>query len=270
MMLRRFSPLYLAAAPIALVGTLLPRVAFAQTDSTVEPLSNLSATSITIACLAGIVALLTSMYNTGTFFGLKTVPQTWLPYVGVALPFFGSAAISLHGVTTLTALAIANALQQGFYALLGSGAGTLLHAPLDRHVNQPVVVKAAMKAAAKAAVILCCLGAMVTGVSACGATLDAIVQGVESFTGIVTNGLKAGQTDVQIVDALEAALGASATVTQATNLLLSILNTVLTSGLLAKEHPALVPAAEAMASQTAPTIVAKVMAAHAAKTGGAQ
>lgn len=113
------------------------------------PITALTPVSITIATLAFLVAFSVNAFNTGKVFGLVTVPQTWLPYLGVGVPFIGAIAATVQGAGVLSGAVLFNALQAGLFALLASAGGAGTHTVLARHVNAPIVMKKAMALAAK-------------------------------------------------------------------------------------------------------------------------
>jgi hypothetical protein len=125
-------------------------------------LTTLTSTSVTIATLAFLVAFLVNAYNTGKIFGLVTVPQTWLPYVGVGIPFVSAVYASLSAAGALTAVAWFNGVQAGLFALLASAGGSATHAALVKHVDAPKLARLA-----KGLVVLCFIGLVGRGVIGC-------------------------------------------------------------------------------------------------------
>lgn len=110
---------------------LLPRIAYAQT-APVE-LTVLTPAAIVIATLSFLTAFLVNAYNSGKFFGLTTVPVTWLPYIGVAAPFVTAVGASLQGSGALSGVAVFNGIQAGLFALIASAGGASTHRALQTH-----------------------------------------------------------------------------------------------------------------------------------------
>ncbi len=108
------------------------------------PIAALTPTSITIATLAFLTAFLVNAFNTGKIFGLAVVPQTWLPYVGVSIPFVTAISSAFTAASSLSSTVLFNALQAGLFALLASAGGAGTHTALSQHVKAPVMAKKAM------------------------------------------------------------------------------------------------------------------------------
>jgi hypothetical protein len=82
--------------------------------------------------LAVVVGFLTMAYNTGSVFGVKTVPKPALPYVGLAITFLGAMAPAL-GTGALTVGGLYAAFLAGAWALLGNFAGAAGHSLMTAH-----------------------------------------------------------------------------------------------------------------------------------------
>ena len=108
-------------------------------------LTALTPSSVTIATLAFLVAFLVNAFNTGKVFGIATVPQTWLPYLGVALPFVSAVYASLSAASALTPVAWFNGVQAGLFALLASAGGAATHVALSRHFEAPKLARRVYK-----------------------------------------------------------------------------------------------------------------------------
>lgn len=113
------------------------------------PVTALTPLSIIIATLAFLTAFLVNAYNTGKIFGLVVVPQTWLSYVGVAVPFVTSVSGAFASAKALDAVTVFNSIQAGLFALLASAGGAGTHAVLARHVNLASTTKKMMALASK-------------------------------------------------------------------------------------------------------------------------
>lgn len=113
------------------------------------PIVALTPLSVTVVTLAFLTAFLVNAYNSGKIFGLATVPQNWLPYVGVGVPFIGAISATFDSAKALDGVTIFNAVQAGLFALLSSAGGAATHNALARHVNAPIVTKRAMALSSK-------------------------------------------------------------------------------------------------------------------------
>jgi len=131
-----------------------------------NPLTSLTPASIVIMSLAFLLAFATNAYNSGKIFNLVTVPQPWLPYVGVGLPFLGAIYESLSSTGNLSGLAVVNALFSGLFALLSSGTGAITHNALSAHFELPKrtlaarAAKTAMKIAGAVLLLVGCGGSI--------------------------------------------------------------------------------------------------------------
>jgi hypothetical protein len=104
------------------------RFAYAQTAPAVGPLATLSPTTLVVAGLGFLLAILTNMVNSGNLFGLLVTPLAWLPYLTLAMTFFGAFVPSLSASVPLSALSWVNASIAGLTALIAYGAGHAVHA----------------------------------------------------------------------------------------------------------------------------------------------
>jgi len=152
MRLRHFWPL----AAIVFACVLFPLSAFGQdVPAAPTPVTALTPTTITVALLAALVAFLSNAYNTGSFFGLKTVPAAALPYFGVGLPFVSAVYLSISHAGALSGVALFNAGLAGFFALLGSGAGAGAHGTLKAHFNAHKAAAIASKVGTTLLLLVC-------------------------------------------------------------------------------------------------------------------
>jgi len=111
------------AVLFALLCLFAEAIAYAQGGGGNAPLTAFSAATLFVSLGGMLVAALAQGYNTGTIFG-KQVPKPWLPYLGFAGTFLVAAVASIKGATgPVDGLAWYNALQAGFYALVGPTVG---------------------------------------------------------------------------------------------------------------------------------------------------
>jgi len=132
---------------------LLDRIAYAQGAITVAPVAVLNPTSATIAILALIAGFLINAKNSGSVFGVATVPTAWLPYVGLIGGYLLNFVAYLQSVPTVNGAAWFNATLAGFLSLGGSTIGVTIHQhtqtgkkkppQIPGVIQQPVVVPAA-------------------------------------------------------------------------------------------------------------------------------
>lgn len=137
--------LLLLAIPILLI----PELAFAQSGAALAPLANLSPTTLIIAGLGFLLAILTNLVNSGGIAGIMT-PKAWLPYLTVALTFLAAFVTALTSSQPLTTLSWVNALIAGVTALIAYGGG---HA-VQVHVQTAVRMARNFKAGVAAKVLL--------------------------------------------------------------------------------------------------------------------
>jgi len=146
---------------------LLPTAAFAQAGTPPE-LSALTPSTVAMAIVAAVLAFVANAYNSGSFFGRAPVPQTWLPYFGMAVGFLGAGYASLYSAGGITTLSVANALLAGFFALLvGTSSGAAAHKAISDHIALPKMKIAALAAAAPKVVAVLAILALASTQSAC-------------------------------------------------------------------------------------------------------
>jgi hypothetical protein len=111
-------------------------VAFAQTGGSPPAVTNWT---LVVTVISGVVAFLTNAYQSGSFFGLKTVPGPLLPYLMLGATFLGAVGASIGAVVqaagSVTTAVLANALLQGVLAVFGYAAGATAHAKLSDHFS---------------------------------------------------------------------------------------------------------------------------------------
>jgi hypothetical protein len=216
------------------------------------PVTALTPFTVVVGVLGAIAAILTNVKNSGD------APVTWLPYVTMGSTFLIAAVGSLTSSGSVNGVADFNAALAGIYALLGAASGSALHI----HFTLPHRTKATIAAkvlAAKAATPLALMllfGALSLGC----ATLQALIPEAETIENKIISDVQAGDTDVQVVNDVLALLGANATVEEASDIALYVLNELLESNLLLKHYPNAV--ANAQAVQAKLTATSKAHGAH--------
>lgn len=112
---------------LILLILLVPTVAHA--DGTVGTTATTAVTVTWVTVLGVVLGFLSMAYNTGSLFSIKTVPQAWLPYLGLTVTFIGGiyTAEQTGGVT------LAAAILAGFNALIAVGGGAATHSVLTAH-----------------------------------------------------------------------------------------------------------------------------------------
>jgi hypothetical protein len=120
--------LWLFWSSIALAQTILPPPA---------PVTVLTPAVVIVTLLAVLAGYIAQAVNTGSLFGVVTVPQTWLPYLTLVGSFLAAAVMSLQGAAVVTSVSWFNALLSGLLALGGTSIGVVAH----QHVDQPRVTK---------------------------------------------------------------------------------------------------------------------------------
>lgn len=188
--------------PLAIL--LVPSIAFAQTPSAPVVLTAFTPTQVTISVLAFLVALAVNAFNSGKIFNLVTVPQPWLPYLGVGIPFLSAIYASLSTAATITGAAVWNAVMAGLFALLSSAVGAGVHTTLQKHFALAHITKAAQKAAkvlttSMLAILIGCVPPSVVGPSS--ACIDAVI--VDALSGLTVDQIVAKEGQGCAVDAAQ-------------------------------------------------------------------
>ena len=114
---------------------LLPSIAFAQTAAPVIPTGQISATTIVIASLGIAVGYLSQAINSGSLFGVVTIPKPVLPYLGLAGGFLGAFTASITAAPRKDAAAWWTAIFAGLVGLGGVVAGVTAKQHLDAHLR---------------------------------------------------------------------------------------------------------------------------------------
>jgi hypothetical protein len=83
----------------------------------------LTTVTVLIAFLGVLVGYVAQAVNTGSLFGIVTVPKTWLPYLALAGTFLAAFVQSIATATTVNGTAWINALLAGMVALGGNATG---------------------------------------------------------------------------------------------------------------------------------------------------
>lgn len=168
-------------ALIALVLVASPRLALAQTGPVVGPLANLSPTTLVVAGLGFLLAILTNMVSSGNLLGLVVTPQAWLPYLTLGVTFLGAFVPALTSAESLTALSWTNAAIAGLTALIAYGAGHAVHAHVQTAQRAARIAAMGAKAAVFAAALVLGIG---SGVIACGTNGPAWAR---AFSDVITD-----------------------------------------------------------------------------------
>lgn len=99
----------------------------------------LTPSMIVVTVLSLVLGLVTQMVQTGSFLGIKTTPQTWLPYLTLAATFLGGVVTSLAGAAAINAAAVFAAVVAGIQSLLAGAAPGVAH---FAHVTVPAQIRA--------------------------------------------------------------------------------------------------------------------------------
>ena len=87
----------------------------------------MSTFQIVVTILSFVAGLVSQAVNTGSIFGIVTVPKAWLSYVAVFGTFLAGAAASLTQAGSVTGATVLSAFLAGLMALGGSMAGVTVH-----------------------------------------------------------------------------------------------------------------------------------------------
>jgi hypothetical protein len=230
--------------------------AFAQVGPTVMPVQPLSM----VAGVGMVLGLVLGYINQGIASGsilVFGIPKLWAPYLSMAAVFLTSFIPQFVAMTTLSGLGVFYAFIAGLTALVTYNAGATLRHQHDKTVDTkdddktaPGVVSKIGKGGIVAFATV--IGTLVcfTTTQACK-TLDPILTEFGSIGAEVVKDIQAGESDTQIIDDIESMLGANATVEEATNIVMYVLNELIESGILAQQHPELMPKALALQSSVA-------------------
>lgn len=86
----------------------------------------LTPTTVAIALLGVLAGYIVQAINTGSLFGVVTVPKPWLPYLALVATFLSAFVTSIASVPADGA-AWFNALLAGLLALGGNATGVTIH-----------------------------------------------------------------------------------------------------------------------------------------------
>lgn len=227
--------------------------AFAQTAAPVVPVQPISI----VAGIGMVLGLLLGYINQGIASGsilLFGVPALWKPYLSVSAVFLSSFVPQFEAMPTLTGLGLFYAVVAGLTSLVTYSAGATLRQHHEAGGGSPPSGKVA-----GAVVLLLVLSA--PALQGC-AKVDQYFQEAGSIASEVVKDLQAGDTDIQIADDVLTMLGAGATVEQASNVVIDVLNQLIDAGVL---NDILKAKAEAVIAVGKDTLAAKVHAAKAHK-----
>ena len=87
----------------------------------------MSTTTIIIALLSILVGYIGQAVQSGSLFGIVTVPRTWVPYLTLAGTFIANGVASLSQATTVNSAAWIAALLAGLTSLTGTTVGITIH-----------------------------------------------------------------------------------------------------------------------------------------------
>lgn len=105
----------------------------------------LTPTTIVIALLAVLAGYITQAVNTGSVFGVATLPKPWLPYLTLAGLFLSSCVGSIAQAPIKDNAAWFTAVLAGMIALGGSATGATIKQQLDAHKRAPTPLASDVK-----------------------------------------------------------------------------------------------------------------------------
>jgi hypothetical protein len=113
----------------------------------------MSTTSVWISIASILAGFITQAVNTGSLFGMVTVPKAWLPYLSLIGTFVAGVVGSLMSTGAITSASLGPAILAGFMALAGTTVGVTVHQHLKAHLGKqtPPANDNAKKAEAPAA-----------------------------------------------------------------------------------------------------------------------
>jgi hypothetical protein len=113
-------------------------------QSTPMPAPTLTTATVVVTILSLLLGILTQIVQSGSLFGIVTVPKPWLPDFTLASTFIGGLVAYLGGQSSLNSSIVFYAVVAGITALLaGAAPGMAIHA----HYVVPAQLRAARKAA---------------------------------------------------------------------------------------------------------------------------
>lgn len=99
----------------------------------------LSYTTIIISLLAVLSGYIANAVQSGSLFGVATVPKGWVPYLSLVGSFLAAFVASIAGASPVTQAAWFTALLAGLTALGGLGIGVTAHQHLTASTSLPLV-----------------------------------------------------------------------------------------------------------------------------------
>jgi len=84
-------------------------------------------TTMIIALLSVLAGYVSQAVNTGSLFGIKTLPKAWLPYLTIFGTFLAAFVPSISSATTVNGAAWFAALIAGLTSLTGTAVGVTVH-----------------------------------------------------------------------------------------------------------------------------------------------
>jgi hypothetical protein len=83
--------------------------------------------TLIISVIGVVLGFVSNAVQTGSFLGLKTVPQAWLPYLTLVGTFLAAFLQSIGTASPVTESAVIQAVLAGFTALTGTTVGVTIH-----------------------------------------------------------------------------------------------------------------------------------------------
>jgi hypothetical protein len=95
----------------------------------------MSTTSVIITLLSLLAGFCVQAVNSGSLFGIVTVPKAWLPYVSLIGTFLAGFVASLTTAGSVTSATLVAAVMAGLTALTGTVVGVTAHQHLTAHLS---------------------------------------------------------------------------------------------------------------------------------------
>jgi uncharacterized membrane protein len=192
----------IALAVLFAVG-LFPALLLAQTPGPVPPpVTALNLTTLATTALGLVAAVVVSAAQSGQI-GIWAVSSAALPLFGLVGSVLVAAYGSLAAAGTLTSVSALNAFVAAVLAFVGYGTGAALHPKLATHFNLHNVTRAAIASAAKTAVAIVMVFAMLSGIAACSlfspTTWAAVVSDLATIAQTVLADVLAGKPFAQVL-----------------------------------------------------------------------
>jgi hypothetical protein len=217
--------------PVTLAVLLLPAAALAQPAPAPAPVQSLSPSTMVIALLGILAGYVTHSIQTGSLFGIKTIPTTWLPYLTLLGGFLTPFVTTISGAPQATEVAWFNALLAGLLGLGGVATGVTVKQAVDARkrgqtppeppatsgspserdavtkaadaLKPPAAHRGALRAGLVGAVSALLVVALLMQPACKGSALPV----AENIVAVVLADLQAGKSDSQIAADVCAALG---------------------------------------------------------------